>query len=106
MSEDSKKNSKKKILELAYASSLGIFMVISIFICLMIGVYLDRKFQTTTNVFTLLFLFVGIFAGFRNFYVFVRRFLDNENREAREVKNLAKGPGNDRARKRSPIKKD
>ncbi|MCK4535286.1 MAG: AtpZ/AtpI family protein, partial [Syntrophobacterales bacterium] len=54
-----------------YASSLGIAMVIAIFGCLMIGVYLDKKLGTD-NIFTPLFLLIGVAAGFRNFYLFIK----------------------------------
>lgn len=99
------KNTKRTVVEMAHASSLGIVMVISIFGCLLIGAYLDRKFQTTTNVFTVFFLTIGIIAGFRNIYIFLRRLLAQEKRESDQAKEVKK-PGNDRPRKRPALKKD
>lgn len=83
-------------MDMTHASSLGLFMAISIFGCLLIGAYLDRKFQTTTNVFTVLFLVVGLIAGFRNIYIFIRKLLDEEKRadlEARRARKLKKDAG-------------
>jgi ATP synthase protein I len=83
-------NKKKRFFEMAYASSLGIAMAIAIFGCLLIGNYLDRKFNTGNNVFTALFLVIGILAGFRNFYVFIKRFFDEDEEAARKVKENGK----------------
>ena len=73
------KKKAKKAFEMAYAASLGIAMVIAIFGSLLIGVYLDRKLGTR-HIFTPIFLIVGIGAGFRNFYVFIKRFFPDETR--------------------------
>jgi len=52
MGKTGNKTSKKKVMfQMGYASSLGIAMVIAIFGCLMIGLYLDRKLGTD-NIFT------------------------------------------------------
>ncbi len=72
MGKTGNKTSKKKVMfQMGYASSLGIAMVIAIFGCLMIGLYLDRKLGTD-NIFTPLFLLIGVAAGFRNFYLFIK----------------------------------
>ena len=78
----------KTAFEMAYAASLGIAMVIAIFGCLLIGVYLDRKLGTK-NIFTPVLLIIGIGAGFRNFYVFIKRFFPEETRRrsAREKRD-------------------
>ncbi|MBN2282923.1 MAG: AtpZ/AtpI family protein [Deltaproteobacteria bacterium] len=81
-----KKGNKSTILEMAYASSLGIAMVIAVFGSLFIGAYLDRKFGTR-NIFTILFLVVGVVAGFRNYYLFFKRYLpDSEERPSSTAK--------------------
>ncbi|MCK9229400.1 MAG: AtpZ/AtpI family protein [Syntrophales bacterium] len=99
------KNTKRTIVEMAHASSLGIVMVLSIFGCLLLGAYLDRKFQTTTNVFTVFFLIIGIIAGFRNIYIFLKRLLAQEQRESEQAKEVKK-PKNVRPRKRPSFEKD
>ena len=90
----------KTAFEMAYAASLGIAMVIAIFGSLLIGVYLDKKLGTR-HIFTPIFLIVGIGAGFRNFYVFIKRFFPEETqrRSAREKKD-------DGNTKKPPAEKD
>ncbi len=53
------------IRELAYYSSLGLTVAISIFLGLFLGVWLDGVFDTQP-VLTLVCLGLGIAAGFRN----------------------------------------
>ncbi|WP_041273164.1 AtpZ/AtpI family protein [Desulforapulum autotrophicum] len=67
-----KKGTSKNIKELAYYSSLGLSVAISIFIGLFVGVWLDNKFDTTP-VLTLVFLGLGIAAGFRNLVMAAKR---------------------------------
>jgi ATP synthase protein I len=73
------KETKKAAVHMAYASSIGISMVIAIFGCLFLGVWLDRKLGTGPYL-TLLFLLLGILAGFRNIYVLIKRYLKTNNR--------------------------
>ena len=69
---------KKNAMQMAFASSIGIAMVLAIFGCLWLGSYLDRKFESG-HVFTIVFLFIGIAAGFRNIYVLIKKnFTDDE----------------------------
>ena len=69
---------KKLSIQMAYASSIGIAMVLAIFGCLLLGTYLDRKFDSG-HVFTIVFLLIGISAGFRNIYVLIQKnFKDDE----------------------------
>ena len=63
---------KKLSIQMAYASSIGIAMVLAIFGCLLLGSYLDRKFDSG-HVFTIVFLLIGISAGFRNIYVLIQK---------------------------------
>jgi len=58
--------------ELAYYSSLGLQVALSIFIGLAAGVYLDRKFDTSPWL-TLSFLGLGIAAGFRNIALAIKK---------------------------------
>ncbi|MBU0575615.1 MAG: AtpZ/AtpI family protein [Proteobacteria bacterium] len=58
---------------MAYASSIGISMALAIFGCFFLGTWLDRKLGTE-HYFTLLFLLIGIAAGFRNIYVLMKRY--------------------------------
>ena len=61
-----KKESLRTLKDLAYYSSIGLSMVLSIFIGLAVGIYLDRRVFNTTPWLTLIFLGLGIAAGYRN----------------------------------------
>jgi ATP synthase protein I len=67
-----KKETRVWIRELAFFSSLGFSVALSIFIGLGIGVYLDRRFDTTPWL-TLIFLGLGIAAGFRNIGLAIKK---------------------------------
>ncbi|MEE4111473.1 MAG: AtpZ/AtpI family protein [Desulfobacteraceae bacterium] len=66
------KETRTWIRELAYYSSLGFSVSLSIFIGLGIGVYLDRRLETTPWL-TLVFLGFGIAAGFRNIGLAIKK---------------------------------
>jgi ATP synthase protein I len=80
------KDIRDSVMQLAAASSVGIAMVLAIFGCLYLGIYLDRKFDTG-NVFKVLFLFLGIAAGFRNLYVLIKRYFPNEKPVIKSLKS-------------------
>ena len=67
-----KKETKRSLRELAYYSSLGFSVALSIFIGLAVGIYLDRRFETSPWC-TLVFLVLGIIAGFRNIAIVIRK---------------------------------
>lgn len=71
------KDTKKNAIQMAYASSVGIAMVLAIFACLALGVYLDKKFDTG-SLFTFIFLIIGIIAGFRNLYSLIKRYFTDD----------------------------
>ncbi len=66
------KETRKSIRELAYFSSLGFSVSLAIFIGLGIGVYLDRRFDTSPWL-TLVFLGFGIAAGYRNIGLAIKK---------------------------------
>lgn len=67
-----KRETRRAFKELAYFSSLGISVALAIFIGLGIGVWLDRKFDTSPWL-TLIFLVLGIIAGYRNIALVIKR---------------------------------
>lgn len=67
-----KRETKRSLRELAYYSSLGFSIALSIFIGLAVGIYLDRRFATSPWC-TLIFLVIGIIAGFRNIAIVIRK---------------------------------
>ena len=77
------KGTKRTAFRLVYASSIGISMVIAIFGSLYLGLWLDKKFGTSPYL-TLLLLFLGVVAGFKNIYVMIKRSIDAEKDSERE----------------------
>lgn len=67
-----KRETRRYFRELAYYSSLGFQIALSIVIGLAIGVYLDRRFETQPWL-TLIFLGFGIAAGFRNIGLAIKK---------------------------------
>jgi len=61
------KPEKTWIKDLAYYSSLGLQVALSVFVGLFMGIWLD-KWLDTIPILTFVFLMLGIFAGFRNLY--------------------------------------
>ena len=68
-----KKETFRHLRELAYYSSLGLQIALSIFIGLAIGIYLDSYVFHTTPWLTLIFLGLGIAAGFRNIGLAIKK---------------------------------
>lgn len=67
-----KEDTRRSLRDLAYYSSLGLSIVLAIFIGLFAGVWLDGKFGTQP-VLTFVFLGLGIAAGFRNIFHAMRK---------------------------------
>ncbi|PLY01161.1 MAG: magnesium transporter [Desulfuromonas sp.] len=65
---------------LGFLSSVGISMVVSTFIGLAMGYYLDKWLQTSPWL-TLIFLVLGIISGFRNIFILTSRELKRQQRE-------------------------
>jgi ATP synthase protein I len=65
-------DTRKYIKLLALASTMGISMVLALVIAIIVGYYLD-KWLKTSPVFFLIFMVLGIVAGFRNIYVIMKR---------------------------------
>jgi ATP synthase protein I len=63
---------RKYIKLLGLVSTMGISMALAIVIAIAIGYYLDKWFQTSP-LFFLIFMILGIVAGFRNLYVIMKR---------------------------------
>ncbi|MBT8340527.1 MAG: AtpZ/AtpI family protein [Desulfatitalea sp.] len=66
------KETRRYIKELAYFSTIGLSMALSIFIGLAIGVYLDRCWDTAPWL-TLIFMGLGIAAGFKNIGMAIKK---------------------------------
>jgi ATP synthase protein I len=71
---------------MAYASSIGIAMVLMIFGSLFLGNWLDKKFGTLPY-FTIIFLIIGVVAGFKNIYSVILRNFKNEEPVIKSLKS-------------------
>ncbi len=71
------KETKRTVIQMASLSSMGIAMVIAIFGCFFLGRWLDRQLGTDPYL-ALVFLLIGIAAGFRNIYVLIKTYLKDE----------------------------
>lgn len=67
-----KRETRRMIRELGYYSSLGLSVSLSIFIGLAIGIFLDRRFDTSPWL-MLIFMVLGIAAGFRNIGLAIKK---------------------------------
>jgi ATP synthase protein I len=67
-----KEDTRKALKLVGLAITLGLTIVIATFIGLALGLWLDRVFNTSPWL-TVIFLILGIIAGFRNFYRFMSR---------------------------------
>ncbi len=66
---------------LAMLSQFGINMLVPIFLCTFLGIFLDRKFGTSFWV--VILFFVGALAGFRNIFRLAKRiYSDEEERKS------------------------
>lgn len=69
------KYKKEVFRSLALISQLGISVMVPMFLCLAIGLFLDKQFNTW---FTIPLMILGILAGGRNAYILAKGVL-NEN---------------------------
>ena len=66
---------KRLIKTLGYFSTVGLSMALSIALGVLIGYYLDKRFDTKPWLF-FIFLCFGIIAAFRNLYIMYKRAKD------------------------------
>lgn len=67
-----KRETVRSLKELAYYSSIGLSVALSIFIGLGLGVFLDRYFGTHPWM-TLIFMVLGIAAGYKNLGLAIKK---------------------------------
>ena len=91
------RDTRKVAIQLAYASSIGIALVLFIFGSLWLGVWLDGKFGTGYKV-TILLVVIGVGAGFWNIYGLIKKFSWDEKPIIKYLKSEPHG-------KRPPPKK-
>jgi ATP synthase protein I len=74
------KKTKEGWGNILWLSSLGLNLVLSMAVGFVIGLYLDKWFKTKP-VFLMIFLALGLFAGFRQLFKEARKANDIENKE-------------------------
>ena len=80
------KDIKRSLIPMAYASTVGIQMLVMVFGGLFVGNWLDERYKTG-SVFSLVFLILGVFAGFRNVYGTIKRYFRDETVVIKSIKN-------------------
>ena len=81
--EQKHRNENFKMLSLI--TQFGINMLVPIFLCFFIGMFLDRKLGT--NYIAILLFFIGAVAGFRNVYIFAKKSTKNNNTANNNTEN-------------------
>lgn len=81
---DTKENRRELFKSIGFLSGVGISMVAATFIGFGIGYYLDQWLDTRPWL-TLVFLGLGIVAGFRNVYILTARELRRQKREDQQA---------------------
>ncbi|MDD3206331.1 MAG: AtpZ/AtpI family protein [Lachnospiraceae bacterium] len=78
-------NPKKVLRSLTLITQFGINMLVPIFLCSFVGIFIDRKLNTSFCM--ILLFFVGAIAGFRNIYILSRQIYEDKDRRKRSDKN-------------------
>ena len=74
-----KKYDKTVFQALAMVTQFGINMLVPIFICTFIGIWLDKK--CGTSYIKIILFFVGALAGFRNIYLMARKVYKDKGKD-------------------------
>lgn len=76
-----KREEKRQTVRLlSMISQFGINMLVPIFLCFFAGRWADRHFGTAY--WTIVLFFIGAIAGFRNVYIFAKRYFANPHKDA------------------------
>ena len=76
------KNDSKALRNIVLISQLAICVMVPTFLCLALGIWLDKRFGTW---FTVPLLFIGMAAGARNAYV--RQWTQYDRRSLRKIRH-------------------
>ncbi len=87
--------SAKKLKPLVLVTQLAVTMITPIIMCLFIGIWLDKKF-TSSNVYTLIGILMGVLTSYRNAYMMLKEYTKSVRKNVKR---------NDNKEKRDPNKK-
>ena len=76
---------KEVVRSFMLISHLGLTVMVPIFMCVIAGIFIDKKFGTSTLVWL---LFLGIAAGMRNAYILIKGVLDENVKEREKAEKL------------------
>ena len=63
---------------LALVTQIGVSMIVPIFLCLVLGSFLDKIFHTG-NILMIVFIILGVCAGFRSVYIMTKDFYKDKD---------------------------
>jgi len=75
------KSSKNSYRNLTLITQLGISVIVPIFLCLFVGIWLDNRFSTW---FTIPLLILGFLAGGRNAYIMAKDSIRMDERKKKK----------------------
>ncbi len=75
------KSGKHPYRNLVLITQLGIQIMVPIFMCLFLGIFLDSHFSA--GFFTIVFLILGVLAGGRNAYILAMSSIEGEKKQER-----------------------
>ena len=79
-----KKETRQVMDALVLVFQFGINMIVPIFLCCMLGIWIGKK--TGISWMMIPFFFVGALAGFTNIYKMARKIYDRDNNDRKHVK--------------------
>lgn len=74
-----KQDNKSVYRSLALITQFGINMLVPIFLCSFLGIWLDGKMGTSC--WMIILFFVGALAGFRNIYIMARHVYEDKDKD-------------------------
>lgn len=86
INKDVKNNNANDFKMLTLISQFGINIIVPVFACFFVGLWIDKKFGT--NYWMIILFFVGAFAGFRNVFVLAKKMTNKSSDEINEAKIL------------------
>lgn len=69
---------------LVMVTQFGLNMLVPICICLVLGIFIDRKLGT--SFFAIIFFFIGALAGFRNIFLFAKKIYEDKEKPDEKAK--------------------
>ena len=78
---------KEVVRSFMLISHLGLTVMVPIFMCVIAGIFIDKRFGTSTLVWL---HFLGIAAGMRNAYILLKGVLDENVKEREKAEKLKK----------------